>query len=92
MSFPEDHTTCPSCNAHIPWSPACINCGEPLPELTPETQETQWVNGNQGGTLDNILQLDPVEKPEGFLACLLLMRLKLLRTAMEGRVGHEEFM
>ena len=93
MSFPEDHTTCPSCNAHIPWSPACINCGEPLPELERETTQTEWINGSlKEGDLDTILQLDPEEKPEGFLACLLLMRLKLLRTAAEGSISHEDFM
>src|SRR4030042_4088734 len=36
LTFPDSHVTCPSCEAVVPWSPACINCGSRLPPKPPQ--------------------------------------------------------
>jgi len=101
VSFPDDHLTCPSCNAVVPWSHACINCGHGLPPKQHEEDPFDVLRENlrdeekkekAAEELEAVLpELPPEEEPEGRLAQHMLRRLKILEMADRGEISHEVF-
>ncbi len=101
VSFPDDHLTCPSCNAVVPWSHACINCGQGLPPKQHEEDPFDVLRENlrdeenkekAAEELEAVLpEPAPGEEPEGRLAQHLLRRLKILEMADRGEISHEVF-
>jgi len=101
VSFPDDHLTCPSCNAVVPWSHACINCGHELPPKQREEDPFDVLRENlrdeenkekASEELEAVLP-EPAseEEPEGRLAQHMLRRLKILEMADRGEISHEVF-
>ncbi|MCW4050231.1 MAG: AAA family ATPase [Candidatus Bathyarchaeota archaeon] len=98
MSFPDEHVTCTSCNAVVPWSPSCINCGEnlpPKPKRQPQIEASEELHVNQGAQVQVLEvaepEILPEEEPEGRLAKYLLWRVKALELAEQGKISHEAF-
>ena len=101
VSFPDDHLTCPSCNAVVPWSHACINCGHGLPPKQHEEDPFDVLRENlrdeenkekAAEELEAVLpEPAPGEEPEGRLAQHMLRRLKILEMADRGEISHEVF-
>jgi|GEM_PF-1548392 len=101
VSFPDDHLTCPSCNAVVPWSHACINCGHELPPKQREEDPFDVLRENlrdeenkekASEELEAVLpEPAPGEEPEGRLAQHMLRRLKILEMADRGEISHEVF-
>lgn len=101
VSFPDDHLTCPSCNAVVPWSHACINCGHGLPpkqheedpfDVLKESLRDEENKEKASEELEAVLPKPaPEEEPEGRLAQHLLRRLKTLEMADRGEISHEVF-
>ena len=100
MTFPDSHVKCPSCEAVVPWSPACINCGSRLPPQAPQNP-FQAVGENirrqeneekaREELVTTVTELSPEEKPEGRLAAYMLWRVKLLEKAELGEIVGEVF-
>lgn len=101
VSFPDDHLTCPSCNAVVPWSHACINCGHELPpkqreedpfDVLKESLRDEENKEKASEELEAVLpEPVPEEEPEGRLAQYLLRRIKILMMADAGEISHEVF-
>ncbi|MFH2111570.1 MAG: MoxR family ATPase [Candidatus Bathyarchaeota archaeon] len=100
MTFPDSHVKCPSCEAVVPWSPACINCGSRLPPQAPQNPfqavgETIRRQENEEKAKEELVttvtELSPEEKPEGRLAAYMLWRVKLLEKAERGEIMGEVF-
>lgn len=100
MTFPDSHVTCPSCEAVVPWSPACINCGSRLPPQALQNpfravgenirrQENEEKAKEE--LVTTVTELSPEEKPEGRLAAYMLWRVKLLEKAELGDIVGEVF-
>jgi len=93
--------TCPSCNAVVPWSHACINCGHGLPPKQHEEDPFDVLRENlrdeekkekAAEELEAVLpEPAPGEEPEGRLAQHMLRRLKILEMADRGEISHEVF-
>jgi soluble cytochrome b562 len=100
LTFPDSHVKCPSCEAVVPWSPACINCGSRLPPQAPQNP-FQAVGENirrqeneekaKEELVTTVTELSPEEKPEGRLAAYMLWRVKLLEKAELGEIVGEVF-
>jgi len=100
LTFPDSHVKCPSCEAVVPWSPACINCGSRLPPQAPQNP-FQAVGENirrqeneekaREELVTTVTELSPEEKPEGRLAAYMLWRVKLLEKAELGEIVGEVF-
>ncbi len=101
VSFPDAHLTCPSCNAVVPWSKACINCGHELPprqhredpfEVLRESFRDQENREKAAEELDAALPEPTLdEEPEGRLARHMLHRMKIMEMADRGEISHEVF-
>ncbi|MBN2333919.1 MoxR family ATPase [Candidatus Bathyarchaeota archaeon] len=101
VTFPEAHLTCPSCNAVVPWSQACINCGSRLPQRPPQAdpfdalKDTLRGGGSKERATEELMaavpELSPEEEPEGRLAKYMLLRVKVLEMADRGEISHEAF-
>ncbi len=100
MTFPDSHVTCPSCEAVVPWSPACINCGSRLPPKPhqPPFQaigETLKDEENRAKAKEELVEaateVKPGEEPEGRLATYMLWRVKLLERLEKGEIVGEVF-
>jgi len=99
VTFPDAHLTCPKCNAVIPWSKACINCGQELPPQTQDPFQALRENiraeeNKERATkeLEAVLpEPNPGEEPEGRLARHMLHRVKTLDMADRGEISHEVF-
>jgi len=100
LTFPESHVKCPSCEAVVPWSPACINCGSRLPPRAPQNpfqavgesirrQENEEKAREE--LVDAASKLSPEEEPNGRLATYMLWRVKLLEKAERGEIAGEVF-
>jgi len=100
MTFPDSHVTCPSCEAVVPWSPACINCGSRLPPRPhqPPFQaigESLKDEENRARAKEELVEaateVKPEEEPEGRLATYMLWRVRLLERLERGEVAREVF-
>jgi len=101
VSFPDAHLTCPSCNAVVPWSHACINCGHELPQKQREEDPFDVLRDslrdeeNKEKAAEELEAVLPEptseEEPEGRLAQHLLRRLKILDMADAREISHEVF-
>jgi hypothetical protein len=101
VSFPDAHLTCPTCNAVVPWSQACINCGHELPQkqheedpfdVLKESIRDEKNKERASEELEAVLpEPAPEEEPEGRLAQHILRRLKTLEKADTGEISHEVF-
>ena len=101
VSFPDYHLTCPSCNAVVPWSHACINCGNELPQkqqeedpfdVLKESLRDEENKEKAAEELEAVLpEPAPGEEPEGRLAQHMLWRLKILEMADAEKISHEVF-
>ena len=100
MTFPDSHVTCPSCEAVVPWSPACINCGSRLPPKPhqPPFQaigESLKDEENRAKAKEELVEaateVKPEEEPEGRLATYMLWRVKLLEKLERGEIVGEVF-
>ena len=100
VTFPDAHLTCPSCNAVVPWSKACINCGHELPN--PPTQdpfqalrETLRTEENKQKAAEELRATlptpTPEEEPHGRLARHMHQRVTILEKADQGEITHEVF-
>jgi soluble cytochrome b562 len=86
VNFPDTHITCSHCNAVVPWSLACINCGQKLPDKP--LYDPINVRSRDDTVLFNI---DVEEEPEGKLAKYLMYRVKLVEVAEKREISHEVF-
>jgi len=101
VSFPDDHLTCPSCNAVVPWSHACINCGHELPpkqhmedpfDVLKESLRDEENKEKAAEELEAVLpEPGPGEEPGGRLAQHLLRRQKIMEMADRGEISHDVF-
>jgi len=101
VSFPDAHLTCPCCNAVVPWSHACINCGHELPQKQREEDPFDVLRDslrdeeNKEKAAEELEAVLPEptseEEPEGRLAQHLLQRLKILEMADAREISHEVF-
>ena len=101
VSFPDAHLTCPSCNAVVPWSKACINCGHELPpkqhredpfEVLRESLRSEENKEKAVEELEAALpESAPDEEPMGRLARHLLHRVKIMDMADRGEISHGVF-
>jgi archaellum component FlaC len=99
VTFPDAHLTCPNCNAVVPWSKACINCGQELPHQTQDPfqalRENIRAEENKERAAEELEAAlpdpTPGEEPEGRLAQHMLHRVKALDMADRGMISHEVF-
>jgi MoxR-like ATPase/soluble cytochrome b562 len=100
LTFPDSHVKCPSCEAVVPWSPACINCGSRLPPRPhkPPFQaigESLKDEENRAKAKEELVEtateVKPEEEPEGRLATYMLWRVKLLERLERGEIVGEVF-
>ena len=98
VTFPDAHLTCPNCNAVVPWSKACINCGHELPD--PPTQdpfqhlkETLKTEQNKEKAAQELQATLPAtgEEPHGRLARHMHQRVRILDMADRGEITHQVF-
>jgi MoxR-like ATPase len=100
LTFPDSHVKCPSCEAVVPWSPACINCGSRLPPQPhqPPFQaigESLKEEENRAKAKEELVEaateVKPEEEPVGRLATYMLWRVKLLERLERGEIVGEVF-
>jgi len=100
VSFPDAHLTCPSCNAVVPWSKACINCGHELPhhptedpfQALTETLRKEHNKEKAAEELQATLTVStPGDEPHGTLAKHMHQRVRILEKADRGEITPEVF-